>query len=70
MRIGTPACWGRKRDHPEQQQRAETYFTETRNGKHCDSNWYQGNFGFGDGPPFTAPAAALLGFDEEIADFW
>ena len=66
----TAACWGRKRDRPKERQPASAYFKETIEGTHCLSNWYHGNFGFQNGPRFTGPAPALLGFDEAIADFW
>lgn len=71
MTATTPACWGRKRDSPRQRQTARTYFTDTLSGRYCATNWYHGNYGFEGGPHFAASSApALLGFDDEIAEYW
>ena len=51
---------------------SSTFFDETLQGRHCDSNWYQGNAGtLGTvGPDFSkAHAPALLGFDESIDEY-
>jgi hypothetical protein len=49
------------------------FFRETKEGVHCDSNWYEGNFGklgrMNSRPEFSAMAPALLGFDETIDRF-
>jgi len=65
-----PTCFARKRDDNTRAQDPAIYFRDVKSGKHCQSNWYEGNFGelgFQDAlPRFTAPAPALLGFDESI----
>ena len=36
-----PDCWAVRRDAAGQRQSPRTYFEETKNGAHCDSNWYE-----------------------------
>lgn len=61
-----PRCWGHRAD-------AELFFEQLKTGKECDANWYEGAQGsLGEQnarPPFTAPAPALLGFDESIFSY-
>ena len=56
-----PTCWGGD---------GWRFFDDAWWGRDCERNWYTGNQGeLGDpkgGPHFTAPAAALLGFDHNI----
>eukprot|EP00908_Phaeocystis_cordata_P021789 Transcript_4176.p1 GENE.Transcript_4176~~Transcript_4176.p1 ORF type:complete len:493 (-),score=73.84 Transcript_4176:23-1297(-) len=68
MREGQPACWDVMRDQPTPQ-RSHAFFGAILDGRHCDSNWYNGNPGeLGtNGAVFTKRhAPALLGFDESI----
>ena len=72
-KIGTGlagSCFEWQRDSPGTWQSAQAYFMDTLLGKHCQTNWYEGNGGdlgrqdhF---PTFEGPAPALLGFDEAI----
>ena len=67
------SCWHRQRDAPRASILPATYFAEALNGTHCKSNWYEGHEGqlgrHGERPHFTAPAPALLGYDDGIANF-
>ena len=72
MQPGQPACWETVRNRPKRSQMSSTFFDETLQGRHCDSNWYQGNGGtLGTvGPDFSKThAPALLGFDESIDEY-
>lgn len=70
-----PTCFERSRD--EGGRRAidpRVFANETRDGTHCDVNWYEGNEGVlgaaGRTPYFSnIIAPALLGFDESIDAF-
>ena len=68
-----PDCWQRKRDEPSRSQPASTYFRETFEGAHCQSNWFEGNKGSLGGEThtvqFTEAAPAVLGFDETIDQY-
>ena len=69
MRPGHPACWEAVRDQPKVSQMSGTFFDETLDGRHCDSNWFEGNggaLGTTGAEFFEARAPALLGFDESI----
>lgn len=67
------ACWNRRRDAPKEHALPSTFFSQALNGTYCDSNWYVGHAGqlgkHWSRPHFTAPAPALLGFDDSIANF-
>jgi hypothetical protein len=69
-----PDCWEVPR-HPRGRDRisSSSYFAAAFSGRHCDSNWYEGNLlPLGDGntrPRFAEPAPALFGFDETIDGF-
>lgn len=67
------ACWMRRRDAPARSMLPSDFFAETLNGTHCNSNWYEGHAGqlgkHWTRPQFTAPAPALIGFDDGIANF-
>ena len=73
--LDAPPCWAinREANGERKPQLAETYFSETMAGTHCDSNWFEGNVGTlghaGQAPSFLNAAPALLGFDESIDDF-
>ena len=66
------ACWNRQRDNAWAEQDSHTYFADAASGRHCNTNWYEGNggqlgaeghiwqFGGSEGAP------ALLGFDDTI----
>ncbi|KAL1511554.1 hypothetical protein AB1Y20_006348 [Prymnesium parvum] len=45
------------------------FFEQLERGDGCDANWFEGALGKGGTPEFSAPAPALLGFDETIASF-
>lgn len=64
------SCFARVRDHHNQHQDAYMYFEETSQGKHCHTNWYEGNVGelgwANRIHNFALKAPALLGFDETI----
>ncbi|KAL3926055.1 MAG: hypothetical protein SGPRY_003489 [Prymnesium sp.] len=66
-RAGMPTCFERQRDS-KRPINAQSYFSDTLQTKFCNSNWYNGNEGdLGrQTPRFSAPAAALLGFDDAI----
>jgi len=68
-----PSCFQRKRDGFWVAQETHVFFQETKAGKHCDTNWYEGNngpLGYQDSrPQFSDQAPALLGFDETIDQF-
>lgn len=60
-------CWSapRKIRHMVPVQRPEHFFDGARRGQHCSSDWYEGHEG--GMANFTAPAPALIGFDDDIA---
>ena len=74
MLAGQPACWEMKRDQPVYQQ-PEVYFSDVLSGRHCNSNWYEGNPGqlgnmnYDVTGMLTQAAPALLGFDESIDEY-
>ena len=75
MGGGRAACWDRVRDDPSVAQPASDFFDGARTGRHCYSNWYEGNPFIGSNghadhvPRFPGPAApALLGFDDSISE--
>ena len=62
------ACWDSVRDQHWKPQPAATYFDDTLTGKYCGMNWYEGNKDREHGT-FSAPAPALLGFDNDIQNY-
>ena len=56
------------RDEPEQPQPAASFFDETFQGAHCETDWYEGSV-FAHGRFRNGEAPALLGFDDDIHDF-
>ena len=72
---GQPTCFERSRDEEGNRPIDPRVFAEeTRNGTHCDVNWYEGNEGLlgaaGRTPYFSNTIApALFGFDESIDKF-
>ena len=67
---GRKSCWDVQRDDKKRKQTASAFFDETFRGVHCDSNWFEGNYGMlgseYERPMFSRDAPALLGFDETI----
>ena len=65
-----PACWNRKRDQSTVEQDSHTYFADVASGRHCQTNWFEGNggsLGIAERlPTFSGSGAALLGFDDTI----
>jgi len=72
-REGGIPCFERAREDISRGQASSAFFADVKEGKWCDSNWYEGVPGdLGDmnrRPRFSGQAPALLGFDETIDDF-
>ena len=43
--VGGKPCWESVRDDASVPQSSDTFFNETLEGLHCDTNWYLGNPG-------------------------
>jgi len=73
MADGRADCWNVKRDNRWEHLETEQFFADTWSGRHCGTNWYEGNDGElglpGRPPHFDHDAPALFGFDESIDDF-
>jgi hypothetical protein len=63
-------CWQRHHRVPQAPQPARAYFDAALNGTHCRSKWYDHHEVGSQLPSLSAPAAALLGFDDSIGKFW
>jgi len=67
------ACFDSMRDNKHRPMKASTFFDETAQGAHCDTNWYEGNTGIlgaqNTRAKYSADAPAVLGFDETIDQY-
>ena len=79
--VGGKPCWESVRDNRWVTQTSDAFFNETLDGRHCDTNWFEGNPGslgtwgaqfpgnLGSSGSWEAHAPALLGFDETIDEY-